>query len=202
MSEKSSTSDMMLSMIASTAAMSTEKKRNAKVEPSADIKTCNSNDYQAAARSILSKPLYEYLASGTDDEQTLTENEAAFKSWYLRPRVMRPVGTISTATTLFGQRLSMPVFISPAGVQALCDEVNGECASARACGRVGTIFGVSQHATRSIEQIAEATNGNANLWYQSYILKDREMTLRLVRRAVNAGYKGDIYEQNLSIVRV
>ena len=39
-----------------------------------DIKICNANDYQLAARSILPKPLYEYLASGTDDEQTLTEN--------------------------------------------------------------------------------------------------------------------------------
>lgn len=116
--------------------------------------------------------------------------QAAFKDWYLRPRVMRPVGSISTATTLFGQRLSMPVFISPAGVHALCDE-EGECASARACGRVGTLFGLSQHATRSIEQVAEATQGNSNLWYQSYILKDRDMTLRLVRRAAKAGYQGE-----------
>ena len=102
---------------------------------------------------------------------------------------MRPVGSISTATTMFGQRLSMPVFVSPAGVHALCDEA-GECASARACGRVGTLFGLSQHATRSIEQVSDATEGKTLLWYQSYILKDREMTLRLVRRAANAGYQG------------
>jgi isopentenyl diphosphate isomerase/L-lactate dehydrogenase-like FMN-dependent dehydrogenase len=157
----------------------------------AKIKICNASDYQAAARSILPKPLYEYLASGTDDEQTLSENDAAFKHWYLRPRVMRPVGSISTATTLFGQKLSLPVFISPAGVHALCDTVHGECASARAAQRVGTLFGLSQHATRSIEQVANACSPQeSNLWYQSYILKDREMTLRLVRRAANAGYKG------------
>lgn len=99
-------------------------------------KICNASDYQTVAREILPKPLYEYLASGTDDEQTLSENESAFKSWYLRPRVMRPVGDISIKTTVFGQQLSMPVFISPAGVHALCDEVNGECATARACGKV------------------------------------------------------------------
>lgn len=172
-----------------------EQNWNTKSKAETGIKICNANDYQLAARSIISKPLYEYLASGTDDEQTLTENESAFKSWYLRPRVMRPVGNISTATTLFGQRLSMPVFISPAGVHALCDEVNGECASARACGRVGALFGLSQHATRSIEQVAAATQGKTNLWYQSYILKDREMTLRLVRRAANAGYNGEHMEK-------
>ena len=160
-----------------------------------NTKVCNVSDYQAISRSILPKPLYEYLASGTDDEQTLSENESAFKCWYLRPRVMRPVGSISTATTLFGQKLSLPVFISPAGVHALVDSY-GECASARAAQRAGTLFGLSQHATRSIEQVADACADNAkeggtsNLWYQSYILKDREMTLRLVRRAAKAGYKG------------
>lgn len=180
----------MLSAVGSAATIAAETPTKRKVEPKdADIKIYNSNDYQLAARTILSKPLYEYLASGTDDEQTISENEAAFKSWYLRPRVMRPVGSVSTTTTLFGQRLSMPVFISPAGVHALCDE-EGECASARACGRVGTFFGLSQHATRSIEQVAKATQGNTNLWYQSYILNDRDMTLRLVRRAANAGYQG------------
>lgn len=160
-----------------------------------NTKVCNASDYQAISRSILPKSLYEYLASGTDDEQTLSENESAFKCWYLRPRVMRPVGSISTATTLFGQTLSLPVFISPAGVHALVDS-HGECSSARAAQRAGTLFGLSQHATRSIEQVADACayntkeGGASNLWYQSYILKDRAMTLRLVRRAAKAGYKG------------
>lgn len=154
------------------------------------IKICNATDYQTIARKILPKPLYEYLASGTDDEQTLTENEAAFKSWYLRPRVMKPVGGISTSTTLFGQNVSLPVFISPAGVHRLCHD-EGECATARACGEVGTMFALSQHATRSIEEVAHAANGKTNLWYQSYILKDRDFTKQLVLRAVNNGYKGE-----------
>nr|ANG60899.1 glycolate oxidase protein [Skeletonema marinoi] len=184
MSEEAASSAAMISMIteAPTVTAPTEHK------------ICNASDYQIAARSLLPTPLYEYLASGTDDEQTLAENESAFKYWYLRPRVMRPVGSISTATTLFGQKLSLPVFVSPAGVHALCDEVHGECASARAAQRAGTLFGLSQHATRSIEQVAgacaAAQGRNANLWYQCYILKDRDMTLRLVRRAANAGYRG------------
>jgi isopentenyl diphosphate isomerase/L-lactate dehydrogenase-like FMN-dependent dehydrogenase len=149
----------------------------------------NLDDYQREARAMLPTALYEYLASGTDDEQTLALNRTSFKMWYLRPRVMRPVGNISTRTVLFGEPLAMPIFISPAGVHALCDPLEGECASARACGRAGILFGLSQHATRSIEQVAAAAP-NTNKWYQSYILKDRDMTLRLVRRAVRAGYKG------------
>lgn len=144
--------------------------------------------YQRHAKSKLSAALYEYIASGTDDEQTLSENRSAFKGWYLRPRFMVPVGNLSARTQLFNQQLSFPVFVSPAGVQCLCDD-EGEVATARACRRVGTMFGLSQHATRSIEEVASEAGG-ANLWYQSYILKERDLTLRMVKRAVDAGYKG------------
>jgi (S)-2-hydroxy-acid oxidase len=147
------------------------------------------DDFQTLARERLSKALYEYLSSGTDDEQTLRENRSAFSQWYLRPRVMRPVGSLSCRTSLLGQPLAMPVFVSPAGVHALCDELSGECATARACQAAGILFGLSQHATRSIEDVALAAPG-VNRWYQAYILKDRTRTLQLVRRAVQAGYQG------------
>mmetsp|Transcript_27795 Transcript_27795/g.40949 ORF Transcript_27795/g.40949 Transcript_27795/m.40949 type:complete len:387 (-) Transcript_27795:1597-2757(-) len=146
------------------------------------------NDYQKIAKLKLPTDLYEYLASGTDDEQTLAENESSFKRWYLMPRVMRPVGRLSTKISLFGKQVETPVFVSPAGVQALCDP-QGECATARACGKMGILFGLSQHATRSIEQVARGAPDTLR-WYQAYILKDRDLTRRLVRRAIAAGYQG------------
>mmetsp|Transcript_12145 Transcript_12145/g.35525 ORF Transcript_12145/g.35525 Transcript_12145/m.35525 type:complete len:463 (-) Transcript_12145:220-1608(-) len=161
------------------------------------VAICNVHDYQRLARSRLPKPLYEYLASGTDDEQTLSQNVDAFKQYFLRPRVMRPVSSVSTRIELFGRTLHSPVFVSPAGVHALCDPIDGECSAARACARVGTLFGLSQHSTRTIEEVADAVSDTShtaadapNLWYQSYILKDRALTLRLIRRAVNRGYRG------------
>ena len=164
---------------------------------STEQQPCNLDDFQRLAKLRIPKALYEYLASGTDDEQTLAENRSAFKQWYLRPRVLRPVGNISTQTTIcFGrtsllqqQFSSMPVFVSPAGVHALCDTTHGECATARACQTAGILFGLSQHATRSIEEVAQAAP-RCNKWYQAYILKDRAMTLSLVARAIQAGYQG------------
>lgn len=146
------------------------------------------DDFQSAAREHLDLPLYEYLASGTADEQTLFENVAAWKRYFLRPRMMRNVSCVSTATTLFGQKMEMPIFISPAGVHRLCDP-EGECASARAADAVGSLFGLSQHATCSIEEVAAAAPG-ARRWFQAYILQDRSLTLKLVRRAEVAGYSG------------
>jgi (S)-2-hydroxy-acid oxidase len=151
----------------------------------------NVHDFQLLAkRVVLPKALYDYLASGTGEEQTLAENALAFQRWFLRPRVMRPVGKISTSTQFFGHSVTMPVFCSPAGVQALCDPDEGECATVRACATAGIMFGLSQHATRSIEQVANAAPANTLKWYQLYILKDRKRTLSLIRRAIQAGYQG------------
>lgn len=152
-------------------------------------KCFNVNDFQLLAHQVLPKDLYEYLASGSDDEVTLNENRRAFQRWFLRPRVMRPVGKISTRTTLFGHSVSMPVFVSPAGVHALCDP-EGECATVQVCAKAGILFGLSQHSTRSIEEVAAAAPPSTLRWYQVYILKDRERTKSLIRRALKAGYSG------------
>ena len=148
----------------------------------------NVDDFQRLARGVLERPLYEYLASGSGDEVTLRENRAAFGRYALRPRALRPVDTLSTACELFGNELALPVFASPAGVHSLVDG-EGERATARACGRAGVLFGLSQHATVCIEDVAAAAPA-AHRWYQAYLLKDRDATLELVRRAVVAGYRG------------
>jgi (S)-2-hydroxy-acid oxidase len=164
---------------------------------SADFVVCGVNDYQLLAKQKLPQALYEYLASGSDNEHTLSENIVAFRRWYLRPRVLRPVGKLSASTTIHFSRnktryslsMKMPLFISPAGVHGLFEPNSGECATALACGDAGILFGLSQHSTRSIEQVAAAAPHTCK-WYQAYILKDRDKTLRIIQRAVNAGYEG------------
>lgn len=86
----------------------------------------------------------------------------------------------------------MPVYCSPAGVHALCEPKEGECATVRAFTNAGLMFGLSQHSTRSIEQVAAAISSPAdkNLWFQAYILKNRGTTMKLIHRAIEAGYKG------------
>lgn len=156
---------------------------------------CSLDDYQVQAKAKLPQALYEYLASGAGKERTLAENLAAYHGWYLQPRVLRPVGNLSTATTVtfpkcgVSMRMSLPLFVSPAGVHALCEPVHGECTTAAACAAVDIPFGLSQHSTRTIEEVAAAAP-KACLWYQSYILKDRALTLALIDRAVAAGYQG------------
>jgi isopentenyl diphosphate isomerase/L-lactate dehydrogenase-like FMN-dependent dehydrogenase len=140
-------------------------------------------DYQMAARDRLPKAVYEYLTSGADDEQTVASNETAYSlHWVLRPRVLRPIlpHLSSTTTTLLGRTISLPLFASPAGVHGLF-HAEGECYTAATCRDFGIPFGLSQHSTRSIEEIAQV---GGNLWYQAYILKNRSHTVDMIRRAV------------------
>jgi isopentenyl diphosphate isomerase/L-lactate dehydrogenase-like FMN-dependent dehydrogenase len=146
------------------------------------------SDYQMAAKEKLSKAIYEYLTSGADEEQTVVSNETAFAAhWRLRPHILRPlVPNLSTSTVLFGHILRMPLFASPAGVQGLFHP-DGECYTAGICHDFGIPYGLSQHSTRSIEEIGSNMNiggSGGNLWYQIYILKDRMRTVDLIRRVV------------------
>jgi isopentenyl diphosphate isomerase/L-lactate dehydrogenase-like FMN-dependent dehydrogenase len=145
------------------------------------------SDYQMAAKDKLPKAVYDYLTSGADEEHTVISNETAFAAhWRLRPRILRPVNNLSTSTVLFGHTLRMPLFASPAGVQGLF-HTDGECYTAGICHDFGIPYGLSQHSTRSIEEIGSNMNiggGDSNLWYQIYILKDRMRTVDLIRRVI------------------
>jgi isopentenyl diphosphate isomerase/L-lactate dehydrogenase-like FMN-dependent dehydrogenase len=146
------------------------------------------SDYQMAAKDKLPKAVYEYLTSGADEEQTVVSNETAFAAhWRLRPHILRPVNNLSTSTVLFGHILRMPLFASPAGVQGLFHP-DGECYTAGICHDFGIPYGLSQHSTRSIEEIGSNVivggGDSNNLWYQIYILKDRMRTIDLIRRVV------------------
>mmetsp|Transcript_13446 Transcript_13446/g.23882 ORF Transcript_13446/g.23882 Transcript_13446/m.23882 type:complete len:106 (+) Transcript_13446:65-382(+) len=79
-------------------------------------KIINVNDFQIVAKTKLDKDLYEYVASGSDDEQTLAENQQAFKRIFLRPRMMRDVSRLDTSVALFGEKFDLPVIACPAGV--------------------------------------------------------------------------------------
>ena len=70
-------------------------------------------DYERVAEERLEPGPWAYLAGGSGDEWTLRENSAAFARWTFRPRVLRDVSEISTATTVLGSRVELPVVVAP-----------------------------------------------------------------------------------------
>ncbi len=128
-------------------------------------------DYERLAEGRLEPGPWAYLAGGSGDEWTLRENRAAFERWTFRPRVLCDVSEVSTAATVLGTRLELPVVIAPVAYQELFDP-DGECATARAAAAAGAGFCVSTFSTRTHDEITAAAPGLAQ-WCQLYVFKDR-----------------------------
>jgi 4-hydroxymandelate oxidase len=151
------------------------------------MRPINVYDYEELARTQLHPAVWDYYSAGANDEVTLRENRAAFERLQLRPRMLVDVSSISTATTLLGTPVSMPIGVAPTAVHgAACTE--GECATVRAAGELGALMVASTESTRTLEEIAQAAAGP--VWFQLYFSsRTHEGALRLVRRAEVAGYR-------------
>jgi isopentenyl diphosphate isomerase/L-lactate dehydrogenase-like FMN-dependent dehydrogenase len=128
-----------------------------------------------------------YFAGGAADERTLADNEAAFARRRLLPRVLVDVSSVSTATTVLGTEVDLPVLVAPVALQRMAHP-DGEPGMARAAAAAGTIMCVSTLATATAREVAEAAPG-APRWFQLYVLRDRGVTHALVDEAVACGYR-------------
>jgi isopentenyl diphosphate isomerase/L-lactate dehydrogenase-like FMN-dependent dehydrogenase len=142
-------------------------------------------DYERLAEERLEPGPWAYLAGGSGDEWTLRENRAAFSRWTFRPRVLCDVSRISTATTVLGTAIELPVVVAPLAYQQLYHP-EGECATARGAAAAGTGMGVSTFSTRTHEEIAAAAPGLMQ-WCQLYVFQDRGVTREHLAEAADTG---------------
>lgn len=143
-------------------------------------------EFEDVARGKLRAEAYEYYAGGANDGITLRENRNAYERLRLNYRVLRDVSSRDCSTTVLGQRIAFPVMVAPTAFHKMACGA-GECATARAAGRSGTIMVMSTLSNTLIEDVAAAATGP--LWFQLYIYKDRGATLDLIRRAEAAGFQ-------------
>ncbi|GAA2307825.1 alpha-hydroxy acid oxidase [Streptomyces caniferus] len=142
-------------------------------------------DYAAAAGARLDRSVWDYIAGGSGDEVTLREDREAYDRYRLRPRTLVDVSHLELGTTLLGRPVSIPIGIAPMAYHRLV-HADGEIATARAAGAVGALTIASTFASKTLEETARAATGP--LWLQLYVMRRREVTESLVRRAEAAGY--------------
>ncbi len=146
-------------------------------------------DLHEQARERLDPRVYDYFAGGAGGETALRENEAAFRRLALLPRVLRGAATRDLSVTLCGDRLSLPVLVSPTAFHRLAHP-EGELATARATAAAGTVLVTGMAATVPVAEVtaaARAVRADAPVWFQLYLQPEPEVTLALVRRAERAG---------------
>ena len=142
---------------------------------------------QRRAKRHLPKDVYGALIAGAEAGVTVRDNVAAFSELGFAPHVAGLPATREMATRVMGQDISLPVLISPTGVQAV--HPDGEVAVARAAAARGTAMGLSSFASKPIEEVIAA---NPKTFFQMYWVGGRDEMLARMTRAKNAGAVGVI----------
>src|ERR1700758_5405575 len=142
---------------------------------------------QRRAKKYLPKDVYGALIAGAEAGVTIRDNVAAFSELEFAPHVAGLPATRQMAVTVMGQDISLPVLISPTGVQAV--HPDGEVAVARAAAARGTAMGLSSFASKPIEEVVAA---NPKTFFQMYWVGTRDDMAARMERARKAGAGGII----------
>ncbi len=145
----------------------------------------NYNDFRKLAKKKLPSPIFHYIDGGADDESTLIRNTDSFNDCDLVPNILASVGKPDLSTTLFGRKIDMPIFLSPAAMQRLYHH-EGDIASARAADKYGTFYSMSSMGNNTIEEVSNISSGPK--LFQLYVHKDRSISDDLIERSRRSGF--------------
>ena len=137
-------------------------------------------DLRQAARRRVPRAFYEYADGGSYAEQTLNANRKDLEGINLRQRVLVDVSNRSTATTILGEPVSLPLALAPIGLCGM-QHGDGEILACRAAHAAGIPFTLSTMSICSIEDVAASVD--KPFWFQLYVMKDRGFVRSLIERA-------------------
>ncbi len=157
--------------------------------PQATTLAATPNDYARLAEAKLPAEVWHYLQQGAGQGRTQRENEAAFNTMKLLPRPLADVRGGHTRIELFGRSHVHPLMLAPIAYQRLFD-THGEAGSAMAAQAQQAVMLVSSLASQPLAEIAAY---GADLWFQLYWQAGRDATLRLLRKAEQAGAQAIVF---------
>jgi len=159
-------------------------------------RVANIDDLRERARRRLPKIVFDFFDGGAEDEVSLRANRAAFERLRFAPRVLRDVAKVDATTEILGGPSRYPMVVAPTGAIGM-GWPGADLAIARAAAAYGIPYTLSTTATATIEEIADKAPGR--LWFQLYVLYDREFTDGLVERARAAGYEALVVTVDLPV---
>jgi L-lactate dehydrogenase (cytochrome) len=154
-------------------------------------------DLRVLAEKRVPRMFYDYADSGSWTESTYRANESDFQKIKLRQRVAVNMENRSTASTMVGQKVAMPVAIAPTGLTGM-QHADGEILAARAAKKFGVPFTLSTMSICSIEDVAQ--HAGEGFWFQLYVMKDKGFIERLIDRAKAANCGALVLTLDLQIL--
>jgi len=160
----------------------------------------NLDDLEEQARQHLDLASYDFVAGGAGAEQTLRANREAFKKITIMPRVLTGIKEADTSMNLLGQRLSMPLYVTPMANHGVVHSL-AEVGSARGAKKAGALFVAPTGSNKTMEEIAAAIKDSPR-WFQLYLNKDPEVNKQLLQRAKKAGYSAIVLTVDLPVLGI
>ncbi|GAB4387515.1 alpha-hydroxy acid oxidase [Albidovulum sp.] len=154
-------------------------------------------DLKRLYRRRVPRMFYDYAESGSWTEQTFRDNSADFAEIRLRQKIAVDLSRRTTAATMLGQEVTMPVALAPVGLTGM-QSADGEIKAARAAERFGVPFTLSTMSICSIEDVAAHTT--RPFWFQIYTLNDDAFNQRIIDRAKAAGCSALVITVDLQIL--
>ena len=145
----------------------------------------NIADLRQLAKNRLPRMVFDYIDSGADREQTLSQNCSAYKEIFFRPRCAVATPATDLSISVLGEHFKLPFMLAPVGSSRMFYP-KGEVVAAGEAGKAGTGYTLSTLSGCRLEDVKKATNSPA--WYQLYLLGGRDVALKTIQRAKNAGF--------------
>ena len=158
----------------------------------------NLEDLEQLAKQQLDPATYDFVAGGAGTEQTLRANREAFQKITIMPRVLTGVKETDTSIELLGQRLSMPIYVTPMANHGVVNPI-AEVGSAQGARKVEALYVAPKGSNKTMEEIAAALGKNPR-WFQLYFDKDPEVNRELLRRAEGSGYSAIVLTVDLPVL--
>lgn len=159
-------------------------------------KAASALDYRELARRRLPHFLFEYIDGGSYAEVTLRRNIADLEAVALRQRVLTDVSNLDLSTTLFGQKLSLPVALAPIGLAGM-NARRGEVQAVRAADKAGIPFCLSTVSACPLSEVAAATQ--RPFWFQLYMIRDRGFMRELLQEARSVGCSALVFTVDMPV---
>jgi L-lactate dehydrogenase (cytochrome) len=154
-------------------------------------------DFREAARRRLPRFLFDYADGGANSEHTLRRNVTDLADIALRQRVLQGCGEIDLRTTLFETQRSLPIMLGPIGIAGMFRR-RGERQAAMAAKAAGIPFCLSTVSICSLAEVARAA-GNAHLWFQLYVIRDRGFMRDLLATAKALGVQALVFTVDMPV---
>jgi L-lactate dehydrogenase (cytochrome) len=148
----------------------------------------NLAELRLLAKRRVPKAVFDYVDGGANDELAYARSQELYSKIEFKARVLRDVSVIDLKTKILGKESALPIIFAPTGYTRMM-HYQGEVMVAKVCKENNLIYNLSTMGTTSSKEIGEQVPA-VRRWFQLYLWRDREQSLKFIEEARAAGFEG------------